>query len=626
MMITKKTKSKKFLQIVFIVMTVAVFPFNAHAQTQDVIDTLEKRDVFLYQGDLVTLKVYSLTRIAISQPGIVDIANADVNEVLLVGQAIGETPIFIWDEYGKRTIIARVFEEDMGSIVSRLQSLLDAAEIKDVKLAPNPYEGKVVATGTVIKSEQEMLELILDDFGEQVIDMVRVEGDLIQIDVQISELNTTLTKELGFDWATDSADSLNLVYQETLPEFDGNNVENLFKIGDINRTSIIQATVKALIKEGKGRILSKPSIVVVDGEDASFLVGGEIPIRTTTTGNVAGSVQENVTFKEYGIDLTVTPEVKNGKIDILLSVAIRDIDNANAVGDDVAFTTRSADTRLLLNDGQTVVIAGLIKHNESEEVKRVPFISAIPIVGALFRSKITPTANQEQEVVITLTPRIFRQMSLPSEEKAVEDDGMLYELEEELADLSEDVEKLEEGEIVIEEPAVDEYEEEIASFLEERMDKTAAAEEGKEPETMGEEAIDVVTDEETALAEEIIDDENISKAITEYVQTIQQNISRTISFPYKAKEEGWQGTVKLSLTILSDGSLMDATIKESSGYDIFDKDAINTAQILAPFDPFPSEVELEELVVTIPIVYSQEAILDELGLECSPTIETIKKI
>ena len=398
---------KRSFFICFFILGICFFASNrSYAQLQDVVDTKENDEVFLHRGDLVSLKVYSLTRIAVSKPGIVDIANADVDEVLLIGQTIGETPIFIWDEYGKRMVTAHVIEEDLDSVIHRIQSLLDSAHVKGLTLEKNFYEGKIVATGKFNKDEKTIVDGILGQYGSRVINMVRDFGDLIQIDVQISELNTTLTKVLGIDWNT-GGQGIVLQYEESLPSQTGK-VGDLFKIGDFGRTTAIIATVNALIQEGKGRVLSKPSILVTNGEEASFLVGGEIPIRTTTTSTGGASVQENVTFTAYGIDLTVTPEIKEDKIDIEMNVQIRDVDAANAVGENVAFTTRTARTKLLLNDSQTIVLAGLIKHNQGETVTRVPFLSAIPVVGLFFRNK-SYSPNQDQEVVISLTPRVVKQ-------------------------------------------------------------------------------------------------------------------------------------------------------------------------------------------------------------------------
>jgi len=487
---------------------------------------------------------------------------------------------------------------------------------------------------------------VLDPFESIVFNYVDVYSELIQIDVQISELNTTIQKALGIDWNT-GADGMILAYEETMPAFDGS-VKDLFKIGDFRRTSAIQAIVTALIAEGEARILSKPSIVVKNGEQASFLVGGEIPVRSTTTSTGGASVQENVEYTSYGIDVKVTPEIVGEKIEIKLAVAIRDIDASNAVGENVAFTSRNADTTLFLDDGQTIVLAGLIKHNKAETVSGVPFLRRIPIVGFLFRNKNWPT-DSEQEVVISMTPRIVTQKNMNFENREIrkkysiaedlyqEEAGLVAE-----ASPRKTAEKKQPVDDEVSSDKLDSISDEIDAILAEDLedvDDFPVSEELTDQEmdamVSGEDAVvaDLVEEadadasqsepeieEEAPLPEPSVEegvsiDEATSQAITEYVQTVQKKISRAISFPMEAKEHGWEGTVVLSLVILNDGTLNDARVQTSSGHEAFDKDAINTARILAPFSSFPEALKLEELVVTIPIVYSQEAVLEGAGAE-----------
>ena len=563
---------------------------RAQSEIQDVVDTQKDADVFLYKGDLVTLKVYGLTRIAVSEPAIVDIANVTADKVLLIGKHEGESPIFIWDKFGKKKILARVFSEDLGIIYSRVKTLLAAAGIDGVKVQINPYEAKIMIVGIIKKHQEEMLQKILDRFGDDVIDLTKEEGYLIQIDAQVSELNTTLTKALGIDWTAGSAKSPQFQAQETLPASNGS-FGDLFKLGDFNRTTAILATVDALIQEGKARILSKPSIVVSSGEQASFLVGGEIPIRTTTTSTGGTSSQENVSFKSYGIDLLATPEIKNDKIDLRVSVAIRDIDSANAVGENVAFTTRSADTKLLLENGQTIVIAGLIRQTNSRTDKRVPILGKIPVLGLLFRHSATPSANQDQEVVISLTPHVIRQPPghgieeyQGGMEAEVSGDTLDYELEQDMKDL-----QLSGGaeaqDLDVEGPLLPKSTAEAAETTDKDMpEKSEAA-------PAPAEAPDLVSGSGDAAAL--------------YAQGVQKKILSGASYPYTAKEAGLTGTVKLRLTIQKDGGLVDAAIAETSGQDMFDEDALNTAQIMAPFDPFPAGISEDKLTMTVPVPYNE---------------------
>ena len=92
--------------------------------------------------------------------------------------------------------------------------------------------------------------------------------------------------------------------------------------------------------------------------------------------------------------------------------------------------------------------------------------------------------------------------------------------------------------------------------------------------------------------------------IDEYVRAVQQKIAQAIVYPQEAERAGREGTVRLSLLILSDGTLATAMVRESSGYEIFDEYTLNTARKLAPYSSFPSNTDLRELNVTIPVVYS----------------------
>ena len=236
--------------------------------------------------------------------------------------------------------------------------------------------------------------------------------------------------------------------------------------------------------------------------------------------------------------MNITPTIKNGRIEIELNVEVSDVDASNAQGDEVAFLTRNATTYLNLADRQTIVLAGLIKRSKSEETKRIPFISKIPVVGLLFRNNSTPVPNQETELVISLTPTILKDMMTP--------------------------EKVETKKVV-------------STNSEKTSTPNPAPSQDKQIISAG------------------------------YAQALQAKISSAINYPYEAKENGWEGTVKLGLHILKDGTLANVTVKESSGHSIFDEDAVNTAKILAPYPSFSSDMVGEDVVVVVPIIYSQKA-------------------
>jgi len=303
-----------------------VLGLNAGADQNYGLDPLQSDEINMLRGDLVSVKVSSLTRVSVADPDVADIADATDQEVLLIGHSIGQTALFIWDEQGKRTIMVYVFNQSLDIVKSRMEKLFKIADIFEVKTVTNEQEGKVVVSGEIPDYKQDQYDQIIMTFADDVIDLAREEeiNDLVQIDMQITEMNTSVTKSLGIDWFTGTqtlsdgtltttfGTTFNPVYGEILPSLTPG-IKDLLKVGDFRRSSssALVAQISALITEGKARVLSNPKLVVVSGEEAKFLVGGEIPIRTTTISD-SGSSQENVSFKEFGVSMTITPTIKRG--------------------------------------------------------------------------------------------------------------------------------------------------------------------------------------------------------------------------------------------------------------------------------------------------------------------------
>ncbi len=560
-------KSSKILSCIILVIfasTTIMVP-NSLAQTS------KGASIDLIAGDLETISVKSLTRVSVTNPDIADVANVEADKITILGKKPGQTIVFLWDDAGKHSVVVHVASQDMSLTRARIMKILEKAQITGVTVEENVEEGRVILSGSLLKDEKEALEKVLEPFSDDTINLVKekVEDDLVQIDMQVTELSSTLEKSLGINWAGGaSGNPLKLNYDETLPAATGK-AKNLFKIGDFNRTTAMIATVNALIEEGKGRVLSRPRLVVVSGKEASFLVGGEIPIKSTTTNSTGGSTTENTTFKQYGVNMTISPTIKENKINVLLKVDVSDVDPASdsRLGNDIAFVTRNAQTELLLEDKQTIVLAGLIRHVEGEKVVGVPFLSKLPLVGGVFRNRKTTVPNSETELVISLTPTILR--------------SKIYA----------------ESEVVLPSAKTKQLVEDVEAPFEKRS--------LKEP---------VVPVQEKAVEPKAVVAPVIPAPIVQapaepsmpYSSMIQQKIAKAISYPYEALQNNWQGTVRLKLHILKDGTLATANVLQSSGHEVFDQDAINTAKIVAPYPAFPAGMSSQEdLIVTVPIVYSQ---------------------
>lgn len=529
-------------------------------------------EIQILKGDIYTVTTKGLQRVSVTDPNVADITDAKPEQVVIVGQQAGQTVVFLWDESGKRSFLVRVLSEDLGLIKAKIKNILDNSGVTGVKVEYNDIEGKVMLSGSVPEDQLALINSTAAAFPGNVLNLVQKEEveDMVQIDMQITELSTTLSKAMGVQWATakGTGDSLGMftpgIGEYNVPQT--GRVQDLFKLGDFVRTGEIMARVNMLISEGKAKILSKPRLVVRSGKEATFQVGGEIPLTSVTSDTASNKVTQNTTFKSYGVSLAITPTIKKGKVDLLLNTEISDVDAATTetLKLDFAFLTRSAQTQLLMNDHQTIVMAGMIKKNHSETKERVPFFGSIPIIGALFRNTSSPS-DKDTEVVISLTSTILRATPRVDEARPVaaapKDAGTAMSSDEALV---------------------------LGSG---RNNHRLAV--------IAKNAADVPV--------------TISEDLKPYAQSVQQRVSSAIAYPYEAQENRWQGTVKLALVIRKDGSLRDVFVKESSGYDVFDQDAVNTAQILAPYGTFPSGITQDEITVTLPIVYSLDAFLKNVA-------------
>jgi general secretion pathway protein D len=176
------------------------------------------------------------------------------------------------------------------------------------------------------------------------------------------------------------------------------------------------ATIQALQTNSNANLLSTPSILTLDNEEAKIVVGNEVPFRT---GSFTTSVQEGGTTNPFttiqredvGLQLTVTPQVHDGEtIRLEISQEITNIVPEAPIGSagfsDVVTSKRTIETSVLADDGQTLVLGGLIQDDITINDSRVPFLGSIPGIGWLFRSE--SKSNTRRNLIIFLRPTVIR--------------------------------------------------------------------------------------------------------------------------------------------------------------------------------------------------------------------------
>lgn len=171
----------------------------------------------------------------------------------------------------------------------------------------------------------------------------------------------------------------------------------------------VRARLEALASEGKGKVMAAPHILVSDNQEARIQVGQQIPIVTSETKPAAGDtldIVRTVQYKDIGIILKVKPQVNDsGLVNLEISQEISSV-AAKDIGGEVAIDKTEATTNLVAQNGQTIIIGGLMREDATKSREGIPFLSKIPILGYLFGS--TTVTNKKTELVILLTPYVIR--------------------------------------------------------------------------------------------------------------------------------------------------------------------------------------------------------------------------
>ncbi len=179
---------------------------------------------------------------------------------------------------------------------------------------------------------------------------------------------------------------------------------NPFLFGPFARISLLAPTLDLLIQQGHAKLLSSPNLVTQPGQEATFLVGGQVPIPVS---NGLGTV--SITYKEFGVKLNVTPTILgNGSVEAKIAPEVSDLDFADGItlnGFTVpALKTSKLSTDVITRDGESIVMGGLLRRQESKNIQKFPILGNLPILGALFRS--TTYQKNESDVIFVMTPTI----------------------------------------------------------------------------------------------------------------------------------------------------------------------------------------------------------------------------
>ncbi|MDD3088200.1 MAG: TonB family protein [Candidatus Omnitrophica bacterium] len=407
----KKLSSVLLLMLCFSM----AFPFKQYAALDNTDEELK-----LYLGEVKVISVRNPTRVAIGNPLVADIAAVTKSDLTLSPKAAGNTTLVVWDNYGEQSYVVKVFNENTNLIKSRIDNILKQLKVAEVNTQAQDEEGKVFLLGkTKNDKEKEMILIALGPLKEKIVDLMTVkeEENVIEIDVQVFEINKGAEDKLGFKWPQTL--DITEVGSPGIAAA-GTSWGKLFKVANVTRDAFT-LTLDALIEEGSARVLSRPRIACLSGKEAKLLVGGQVPVLsgsvtpgTSGAGSTGATTGASVEYKDYGIVLNIKPQVnEQGRVHINLNVEVSELGEKVQTDYALAYTfiKRSATSELILDDGQTMAIGGLIKQKTTEELQKFPWLGDVPVLGMFFRHKRVvkggdATNREDVELFITLTPRI----------------------------------------------------------------------------------------------------------------------------------------------------------------------------------------------------------------------------
>lgn len=378
----------------------------------------------------IYMQAPKITRIAIGNPEIADVRMLSARDYLLIGKKAGSTSLIVWSANGVREEYSVYVSGDDQGMASAIQQAIGYPGI-----TAQMMNGKVLLRGTV-KNQYEhdtaikIAQLYLGSGGgstssattasgtngsqgsatdENIIDLLEMSHpSQIRLEAQLIEINTDDEKNLGIQYWSPTlgnsssgvtAGSSGLVYAGE----DFSHPRGSFGwIG--SHLSTIDASLQALVTNGKARILSRPSITTMSGKTANILIGGRIPIPTS-----AGDGEISIDWREYGIRLNIEPVVDGeNKITSKVHAEVSTLDYGHAVVENnfsiPALASREADAVINVRSGATMAIGGLLNSEDSKTISKIPLLGDLPIIGQFFRH--TSKTRDNRELLILITPTL----------------------------------------------------------------------------------------------------------------------------------------------------------------------------------------------------------------------------
>jgi len=493
----------------------------------------------MYMGKNETIAISNPTRIAIGNPAVADVSQVSKKEMTIVPKSAGTTTLVYWDNFGEQSYVIKVFSEKTEEIKTRIDGALTKLNIQEAYTKAEDEEGKVFLLGKFNNAGERERAFVAMGPLKDKV----VDLTTIKDDETVIEIDVQvleLQKGSSEKLGFSWPQSMTITELASIATTGTNSFGKLFSLGKVSR-NVFNLTLDLLVQEGKARILSRPRLACLSGKEAKLLVGGEVPIlsASVTGGGSTGT--------------TATPgNVEYKEYGIKLNIKPTVKENGRIylnLGVEVSEVGEAVSTNFALAYPFTKRTANTELYLDDGQTMAI---------GGLIKKRTEEDLRKFPWLADIPVLGVFFRMKNTVEGKgsATKDDSELF-----------------------------------ITLTPRIVSRTPAG--NKVKPAMGE---------SKSLVSAEVDEASLDPTVR-YAQLVQRRILDNLTYPVAGKDAGFQGMVKLSLKLSYKGELLEAKIKESSGYKILDDNALRTAGSISAYPPFPPLVKAEDLWIEVPISY-----------------------
>jgi pilus assembly protein CpaC len=364
-------------------------------------------------------------RFSVSNPEIAEAVLVTPDQVLVNGKSFGQVNFIAWEQTGGQFLVFDVYvRANLSLIDSQIRALFPK---DDIRLSQ--ANGSVVISGSTSNATTAaQVQSVVEAAGFKAVNMLTspiANATQIQLEVRVAEVNRNKLRDYGTSFLSQPQGGTSgyvnsgsgpstlgsAAISQTAAALSGA-IQPALNLFLFNRQISTAAMLRVLRQEGAFRELAEPNLIAMNGQQASFLAGGEFPVPVLQTGQSGNGI--TIVWKEYGIRLNFKPTIiDEDHIRLELEPEVSTIDFANGVRFNgfvvPALRTRRAKTGVELRDGQSFALAGLLDNSETKSLSRIPIISDIPVIGALFKSK--SFEKKETELMFMVTAHVVKPVS-----------------------------------------------------------------------------------------------------------------------------------------------------------------------------------------------------------------------